>query len=382
MMPVSMVGRTDELEELVRAWSGVAARSIVAATAVITGDAGVGKSMLVASALARLTPRPAAVLSGTARVHAPAPYDWLAAVLSGRDTAALPIPDDALAWLSQHPDAHAERYAPGALLRMAVRTVRALIGTGPAVLIVEDLHALDPASLNLVGELAAAPDLPALLLVTSQAPDAAVSPALAARTLARLGGAAGAIRQHLGSLTSDDIGAILAEVYPHREVRPEAVRAVREETGGNPYRIRELLVAARAQPAHTYQWLPHQGLQPHLKSQRPAQEPPPDQEPQNAGAKARRRQAVRSRRSARSEPAGELAAGPSATLPGLTARETEVLSCLAVGMSNKQVARSLGISIRTVAVHVSNLLRKTRSASRTEAALWAVKHHLIRPSAP
>jgi DNA-binding NarL/FixJ family response regulator len=42
-------------------------------------------------------------------------------------------------------------------------------------------------------------------------------------------------------------------------------------------------------------------------------------------------------------------------------------------MSNKQMARSLGISIRTVTVHVSNLLRKTRSASRTEAALWAVQ---------
>ena len=43
-------------------------------------------------------------------------------------------------------------------------------------------------------------------------------------------------------------------------------------------------------------------------------------------------------------------------------------------MSNKQVASSLGISIRTVAVHVSNLLRKTRSTSRTEVALWAVRN--------
>ncbi|WP_344620351.1 LuxR C-terminal-related transcriptional regulator, partial [Dactylosporangium salmoneum] len=60
----------------------------------------------------------------------------------------------------------------------------------------------------------------------------------------------------------------------------------------------------------------------------------------------------------------------------LTARELEVLGCLAAGMTNQQVASSLGISIRTVAVHVSNLLRKTGAASRTEAALWAVRHRL------
>jgi DNA-binding CsgD family transcriptional regulator len=294
--------------------------------------------MLVATALARMVPRPAAVLSGTARVHAPAPYDWLAAVLSGRDTGRLPIPYDALAWLAQHPDAHAERYAPGALLRMAVRTVRALIDKGPAVLIVEDLHALDPASLNLVGELAAAPDLPVLLLVTSQPPDVAVSPHLAARTLARLSGANGAIRQHLGPLAPADIGAILSEVYPNLPVRPEAVLAVRDKTGGNPYWIRELLVAAGPGPSIA--------------------------EPVLADA-------------AVSDPA---VAEPA--IAELTARETEVLSCLAAGMSNKQVARSLGISIRTVAVHVSSLLRKTRSASRTEAALWAVRHSLVRPSVP
>ena len=64
----------------------------------------------------------------------------------------------------------------------------------------------------------------------------------------------------------------------------------------------------------------------------------------------------------------------------LTAREIEVLGCLAAGMSNQQVASSLGISIRTVTVHVSNLLRKTRSASRTEAALWALRHRIATPT--
>ena len=51
-----------------------------------------------------------------------------------------------------------------------------------------------------------------------------------------------------------------------------------------------------------------------------------------------------------------------------------MIACLAAGMANKQIARSLGISVRTVTVHVSNLLRKTGTASRTDAAVWAVRH--------
>ncbi|PZG04133.1 hypothetical protein C1I95_33435, partial [Micromonospora craterilacus] len=65
-----------------------------------------------------------------------------------------------------------------------------------------------------------------------------------------------------------------------------------------------------------------------------------------------------------------------ADLADLTGREVEVLECLVAGMSNKQVARALGISVRTVTVHVSNLLRKTGSASRTGVALWAVRQRL------
>jgi DNA-binding NarL/FixJ family response regulator len=38
--------------------------------------------------------------------------------------------------------------------------------------------------------------------------------------------------------------------------------------------------------------------------------------------------------------------------------------------------------VRTVAVHVSNLLRKTGSASRTDAAVWAVRHDIEPVSAP
>lgn len=105
MMPVSMVGRAGELAEFAAAWAMVTGGRRRAGGVVVTGAAGVGKSLLIAAALDGLTPRPATILTGTARVHTPAPYDWLAAALSGRDTRDLPLPPDALAWLAQHPNA-------------------------------------------------------------------------------------------------------------------------------------------------------------------------------------------------------------------------------------------------------------------------------------
>src|SRR4029453_6554692 len=96
----------------------------------------------------------------------------------------------------------------------------------PSVLVVDDLHALDPASLNLIAELATA-DLPALLLVTSQPPDAAVSPLLTARTLARLAGVPGAIRHHLTALDTAQVHEILTHVYADSALPPDLVESVR-----------------------------------------------------------------------------------------------------------------------------------------------------------
>lgn len=318
MLPLPMVGRTEELAEITEAWRSYR----LPVTVVVTGGAGCGKSLLVRAALAALDPAPATVLTGRARLHSPAPYDWLAAVLAAHHPARLPVPGDALAWLGQRPDAPARRYAPGALLRIAVQTVRGLTGDGPAAVVVEDLHALDPASLNLVAELASAADLRALLLVTSRPPEEAVAPDLTAGTLAQLAGAHRVIRQHLGPLAPIEVASLLERRYGS-PASPEVAGVVHARTGGNPYRLTELLAGA-------------EGDAPPLVPDRP-------------------------------------------TPTELTAREVEVLSCLAAGMSNKQVASTLGISIRTVTVHVSNLLRKTRSSSRTEAALWAVRHHLVSP---
>ncbi|WP_316366019.1 two-component system response regulator NarL [Candidatus Thiodiazotropha sp. CDECU1] len=56
----------------------------------------------------------------------------------------------------------------------------------------------------------------------------------------------------------------------------------------------------------------------------------------------------------------------------LTAREQEILQCLARGQSNKQIAHVLNISEGTVKVHVKHLLKKLKLHSRTEAAVWAL----------
>ena len=60
----------------------------------------------------------------------------------------------------------------------------------------------------------------------------------------------------------------------------------------------------------------------------------------------------------------------------LTKREFQVLRHLAYGLSNREIAKSLEISIETVKEHVQNILRKLDAADRTEAAVWAVKRGL------
>ncbi len=68
--------------------------------------------------------------------------------------------------------------------------------------------------------------------------------------------------------------------------------------------------------------------------------------------------------------------GPGRPSPALTARETEVLRLLARGLPNKQIASQLGLGLRTVESHVSGVLGKLGLTSRTEAALYAVSHHI------
>jgi DNA-binding CsgD family transcriptional regulator len=65
------------------------------------------------------------------------------------------------------------------------------------------------------------------------------------------------------------------------------------------------------------------------------------------------------------------------TVEPLTAREQEVLDILAEGLSNKAIARRLGISDQTVKFHVASICGKLGAANRTEAVRRAVRRGLI-----
>jgi DNA-binding NarL/FixJ family response regulator len=85
----------------------------------------------------------------------------------------------------------------------------------------------------------------------------------------------------------------------------------------------------------------------------------------------------------RSVHAGHLLLEPEVTAsllggpPVLTARENEVLTLIAGGRSNREIARDLELSEKTVKTHVSSILVKLGLADRTQAALYALRSGLV-----
>ena len=63
-------------------------------------------------------------------------------------------------------------------------------------------------------------------------------------------------------------------------------------------------------------------------------------------------------------------------VPELTAREREVLGLVGSGLANKQIARRLGISEKTVKAHLTSVFQRIGVTDRTQAALWAQRHDL------
>ena len=263
-MPVSMVGRAGELAELDSGLGAVVAAAGPAPTR--HGDhrrAGRRQDLLVAAALERSHPAPCGdPLRCRAGARArPRTTGWRRCSPAGhqlicpyRRTLSAGSPSTRTCRANGTPRTPCSGWPFGPSVP--------LVGDGPAVLIVEDLHALDPASLNLVGELATTSDLSALLRGHESSSRPLPSRLrLTARTLARLSGAPGAVRQHLGPLRLADVGEVLTQAYAGTS-RPSRFGHTRsgERTCGNPYALTELLataapggavVAARSEPMPT-----------------------------------------------------------------------------------------------------------------------------------
>ena len=72
-------------------------------------------------------------------------------------------------------------------------------------------------------------------------------------------------------------------------------------------------------------------------------------------------------------------ATPKEFYDGLTGREIEILKLLATGLANKQIARRLDISEKTVRNHVSHMYEKLQIYDRSQAVLYAVRKGLVEP---
>lgn len=78
------------------------------------------------------------------------------------------------------------------------------------------------------------------------------------------------------------------------------------------------------------------------------------------------------------EKARHLYSEPGSPFHPLSDREMEVLSCIVKGMSNKEIASSLGISHQTVKNHVTSILRKFGVEDRTQAVVYALKRGWVK----
>jgi DNA-binding NarL/FixJ family response regulator len=75
--------------------------------------------------------------------------------------------------------------------------------------------------------------------------------------------------------------------------------------------------------------------------------------------------------------AGSRGTRPSTLVPEVTRRESEVLRCLAEGLTNRRIADRLGVSEHTIHRHVTSILRKLDLPTRAAAAAHAVRAGLL-----
>jgi DNA-binding NarL/FixJ family response regulator len=68
-----------------------------------------------------------------------------------------------------------------------------------------------------------------------------------------------------------------------------------------------------------------------------------------------------------------------AALPAVTAREREIVQLVAEGLSNKEVASTLGVSVKTIEAHRANIMRKLHLRSVSDLVRYAIRNNIVQP---
>lgn len=243
------MGRRTELVQLEQAWTAVTggARQVI----FLGGEPGAGKSRLLSEVCRVLDRRGATVLLGSCVADFGPPYqpfvDPIDHLLSGsleltppcrerlaRLAGRLPVPDGIAATLPE-PEYRRDLY------EAAVDAVRVLAGRGPLVLALEDVHWAGAAALQLLVHLVeGAAECPLLVLATHRTTEPDRSTALVT-TIAHLYRLDGVRRLDLPGLATEDIAEYLLQEgrLPAHRARVAAA-LLQDQTGGNPFLLREL----------------------------------------------------------------------------------------------------------------------------------------------
>ncbi|MFF4339183.1 BTAD domain-containing putative transcriptional regulator [Kitasatospora sp. NPDC001540] len=233
------VGRREELAAL----SGAAGRARGGAGfALVSGEAGAGKSTLLGRLREQLGAGGWRVVTGRCPESAGAPAAWawteVLRDLARHEPAV--AADPLLAPLLADPELTARQEAGWGRFRMhraVVARLHAAARTAPLAVLLDDLHAADPETRELLGELAADQSVPeasgGLLVVAALRPGEGEL----AHVLAKLARRS-PLRVPLGGLAEPDAGRLIEAVCA-APVRPETVRALAERTGGNPFYLAE-----------------------------------------------------------------------------------------------------------------------------------------------
>ncbi len=241
-----LVGRSAEVGSLEHALADL--ESGEAAYVALIGEPGIGKTRLLAELCARGDERGCIVLAGSAsELESDLPFavfvDALDEYVAGLDPGRLAtIEDEVGAELAQvlpslsglaregAPSLQDERYRAHRAIRELLERIAA---TKPLLVVLDDVHWADPASVELVGALLRRPPSAAVLMVVAARPRQLPERLATALERAEVAGRLSSLE--LGVLEREEVAALLG-----RDFDPEIADQLYEESGGNPFYLEQL----------------------------------------------------------------------------------------------------------------------------------------------